>query len=97
MQTKTLALHVLRFLASAQIRGRRVNLQDLVDGLEVRRADVRRTVSALDAEGHLDATRMTLTLTGFALGTRLVDAELPPLRATEAVRSDETARALTAA
>ena len=80
MEPTTLAPYVLKVLAHHQIKGRIVTLQALVDELQVRRADVRRTVTALDHEGYLDALRMTLTMAGFAIGAGLSDKELPPLR-----------------
>ncbi len=80
MEANALAPHVLRLLANYQMKGRRANLQTLVDDLRVRRADIRSTVSVLDAEGYLDALRMSLTMRGFAIGTGLVEADLPPLR-----------------
>jgi hypothetical protein len=80
MQAKTLAPYVLRFLALNQINSRRTTLETLVDELKVRRADLRQTISALEAEGHLDSLHMRLTLTGFALGVGLVDVELASLR-----------------
>ena len=80
MEPKTLAPYVLKVLAGYQINGRLATLQTLVDELRVRRSDLRKTVTALDAEGYLDAMRMTLTMAGFAVGAGLVERELPPLR-----------------
>lgn len=80
MEPKLLALHVLKSLARHQVDGRRVSLQDLVDELKVRQADVRKTVSALDQEGYLDSTKMNLTMNGFAAGAGLLETDLPPLR-----------------
>ena len=80
MEPNTLAPYVLRELALHQMNGRRVTLQDLVDDLGVRRADVRKTVAALHEAGHVDALRMAPTMSGFAYGAGLVDVELPPLR-----------------
>jgi Mn-dependent DtxR family transcriptional regulator len=80
MEPKTLAPHVLKALVQSQMNGRRATLQTLVDDLFVRRADVRATVNALHAEGYLDATRLRLTMMGFAHGVSLLDVELPALR-----------------
>ena len=80
MNSQDLALHVLHALAQAQIEGRRVNLETLTQDLRVRRADVRRTVSALDREGFVDALHMRPTLRGFAAGRSLLAEDLPVLR-----------------
>jgi DNA-binding IclR family transcriptional regulator len=80
METTLLATHILKVIAQHQISGRQVSLQTLVDELKVRRADIRRVVTALDNEGYLDAMRMSLTMTGFAIGGGLLERELPPLR-----------------
>jgi hypothetical protein len=85
---EAIAIHLLRAWTTAQIAGERVTLDDLVERLRecdagVRRDDVRRTVSSLDAQGCVDALRMRLTLAGFAIGRSLLDAELQPLRAGE--------------
>lgn len=77
----TVAPYVLRELARAQKSGRVMDLLALSRAIEVRRDDVRRVVSALHAEGLVDAMRMRLTLRGFALGTALLAMELPPVRA----------------
>jgi hypothetical protein len=74
-------------LAGYQKEGRVANLETLVDDIGVRRADLRRTVSALHREGYVDALRMRLTMAGFALGTALSRAELPPLRTMRAARA----------
>lgn len=81
MNPRKLAPYVLQALARYQARGRLANLQTLVDEIGVRRGDVRRTVSALHREGYVDALRMRLTMSGFALGLALAKVELPPLRA----------------
>jgi DNA-binding IclR family transcriptional regulator len=81
MSPNTLAPYVLQVIACHQRHNRLCTLQDVVDELQVRRADVRRTVSALHREGFVDALRMRLTLRGFALGTALLRVPLPPLRA----------------
>lgn len=80
MEPRELAPHVLRALARHQIDGRRATLETLVDEIGVRRADLRRTVTALHEQGYLDVASLRLTLNGFALGVRLVDRKLPLLR-----------------
>ena len=59
---------VLRLMADAQQCGRRLDLDALVAALDLPRADVRRTLSDLHAEGLVDVFRMRLTLAGFTLG-----------------------------
>ena len=75
-----LAAHSLRALAFAQRDGRRLDLDELVTALGVRRVDVRATLSSLHREGLLDVTRMRLTLRGFATGIALAAEQLRPLR-----------------
>ncbi len=86
MSPRTLAAHVLRALAIAQVRGRRLTLDDLVAKLKVRRADVRSVLGTLDQQGLLDVTVMRLTLQGFAIGTALRNVHLPPLRVAPAAQ-----------
>jgi len=86
MSPNTLAPYVLQVLAKYQLQGRMCSLDDLVGEIKVRRADLRRTVSALHREGFVDALRMRLTLAGFALGRAVVPVALPVLRATERPR-----------
>jgi Mn-dependent DtxR family transcriptional regulator len=80
MNTRTLSMHVLRALADAQIEGRRENLETLVDRLSVRRRDVRGVVTSLHQQGLVDVIHMRLTLQGFAVGSALLQQELPALR-----------------
>jgi DNA-binding IclR family transcriptional regulator len=80
MTPQTLAPYVLSALATAQVEGRLSNLETLVDALKVRRADVRKTVSALHREGLVDVRTMRLSLAGFALGSTYASEALPPLR-----------------
>ena len=80
MNAKDLSAHVLQALALAQTEGRQHNLDSLTEELRVRRGDIRKTISALHQEGHVDALRMRLSLTGFALGRSFVGQELPVLR-----------------
>ncbi len=74
---KTIAAAVLRTLAAAQRTGEKLTLDTLTARLDLRRSDVRTSLSALHREGHVDALRMRLTLTGYALGTAFHD--LSPL------------------
>jgi DNA-binding IclR family transcriptional regulator len=80
MNAQELAAHVLQALALAQSEGRSSSLATLTDELRVRRGDVRRTITLLHREGYVDALRMRLTLTGFALGRAYLGQTLPPLR-----------------
>jgi DNA-binding IscR family transcriptional regulator len=80
LDRKAIAAHVLRHLAAAQARGRLVRLDELACEIGVRRADVREIVSSLDAEGHVDATRLKLTMTGLILAGSMRDAKLRPVR-----------------
>jgi len=80
LDRKAIAAHVLRYLAGAQARGRLVRLDELACEVGVRRKDVREIVSSLHAEGHVDATRMTLTMTGLVLATSMHDSTLRAVR-----------------
>jgi DNA-binding IclR family transcriptional regulator len=80
MNAQALSAHVLQALAAAQSEGRAASLETLTEGLGVRRGDVRRTITLLHREGFVDALRMRLTLTGFALGRAYLGRSLPPLR-----------------
>ena len=73
---KAVAAHVLRHLAREQKRGRLVRLDELATAIGVRRPDVRRVVASLHAEGHVDAERMKLTMTGLALAAAMRDCAL---------------------
>lgn len=82
---ESIAIHLLREWTMAQDAGERTTLDDLVERLRVhdagvRRNDVRRIISTLDAQGYADALRMRLTMTGFAIGKSLVDCHLRPVR-----------------
>jgi Mn-dependent DtxR family transcriptional regulator len=79
---KAVAAHVLLRLASAGRRGRLVRLDELAESIGVRRGDVREVVSRLHAEGHVDAQRMRLTLTGLALASALRGCKLRSPRTT---------------
>lgn len=81
---KSLAAHVLVALASAQRARRVVTAQDLATDLDVRKADVKHVVARLHHEGHVDALRMRLSLSGLALATALGTSSLRPIRALSA-------------
>jgi DNA-binding IscR family transcriptional regulator len=80
MDAQMIALHVLRAVAEAQVDGRRIDLENLVEAVQVRRRDLRSTVSALHRAGLVDALRMRPTMKGFALGIALAREPLPGLR-----------------
>jgi hypothetical protein len=68
---RALAAHVICSLAFAQERGRGVSLDELADEVGVRRDDVREVVRRLHVEGHVDALRLRLTMSGLALAAAL--------------------------
>lgn len=90
-QKLSLSADVLRALFAA--RDTRITLDELCEALgvgeapardgvrarAVRREDVRELVSRLDEEGFVDASRMRLTLQGFALASSLQARRLIPL------------------
>ena len=82
---KSVAAHVLRHLARAQSRGQLVRLDELAGDIGVRREDVRHVVTSLHDEGHVDAKRMKLTLSGFAIAASMRECKLaaPRLRQRE--------------
>jgi len=80
LRRDVLAIHVMKRLTIAHTEGDLLSLQDLADELGVRRNDVRATISALHAQGYVDALRMRPTLAGFAIGNAVSDAELAPIR-----------------
>ncbi len=71
LDLKAVAARVLRYLAREQSRGRLVRLDELAGEVKVRRGDVRKVIASLDAEGHVDAQRLRLTLTGLALAAAM--------------------------
>ena len=73
---RAVAAHVLRRLAYEQSLGRSVRLDELADGIGVRRVDVRHVVAQLHNEGHVDAKRLKLTMTGLALAAAMKDCKL---------------------
>ena len=78
--TKTIAAHVVVTLSLAQADGRALRLDELASEIGVRKADVRNVVSSLHAEGHVDAMRLRLTMSGLALATSLASCKLPETR-----------------
>jgi hypothetical protein len=80
MEPQTLTPYILQVLARHQLNGRRVHLQTVVDELRVRRGDVRRTISTLYQQGHLDLLSLRLTMSGFTIGVSLLESGLPELR-----------------
>ena len=81
MNAEIIARHVLRALASAQVRGIVVDLSWLASEVPVRRRDLRSAVTQLDHAGLVDALRMRLSMRGFAIGFALQSAQPPALRA----------------
>jgi Mn-dependent DtxR family transcriptional regulator len=80
LDRKAIAAHVLRHLARAQSCGRLVRLDELASELGVRRQDVREAVTCLHSEGHVDAKRMKLTMTGFAIAASMRECKLRDVR-----------------
>jgi hypothetical protein len=80
---RPVAAHVLRHLARAQSRGRAVRLDQLAGDIGVSQEDVREVVTSLHAEGHVDAKRMRLTLTGFAIAASMRECKLRSVRVYE--------------
>jgi DNA-binding MarR family transcriptional regulator len=80
---KPVAAHVLRHLARAQSLGRAIHLEDLAEQIGVRRGDVREVVTCLHQEGHVDARRMRLTMTGLAIAASMRECKLRPARVVE--------------
>jgi DNA-binding IscR family transcriptional regulator len=76
LDTKSIAAHVVVMLAHAGELGRIVRLDELAADIGVRKSDVRDVVTRLHAEGHVDALRLRLTMTGFALAASLADCKL---------------------
>ena len=76
LDTKSIAAHVVVTLAHAQELGRVVRLDELAADIGVRKSDVRDIVTRLHAEGHVDALRLRLTMTGFAVAASLAQCKL---------------------
>lgn len=77
---QTIASHVIRELARQQLRGRVARLDTLATEIGVRREDVRRVVTSLHHEGHVDAKRMRLTMTGLVLAASMRRCKLARVR-----------------
>ena len=88
LDNKSIAAHVVLTLSHAQAQGRAYRLDELASEIGVRKADVREVVSRLHAEGHVDALRLRLTMTGLALATSLAACQLRG-RVEHATRSPE--------
>lgn len=80
LDTKSVAAHVVVMLAHAQELGRTVRLDELASEIGVRKADVRDVVTRLHNEGHIDAQRLRLTLSGFAIAKGLSNCKLHATR-----------------
>jgi DNA-binding IscR family transcriptional regulator len=80
MTPQHIAPYILRALAQAQSEGRCMDLETLSREIEVRKVDVRKTVSALHQQGLVDALRLRLSLQGFVMGRALMSANLGPIR-----------------
>ncbi|HSO31716.1 MAG TPA: hypothetical protein VLT33_04355 [Labilithrix sp.] len=80
LDTKSIAAHVIVILSRAQADGRALRLDELAAEVGVRKADVRKVVTSLHAEGHVDAMRLRLTMTGLALATSLASCTLHDAR-----------------
>ncbi len=80
MNRNDLALHLLFHLAQQHKAGRRLDLQELVSLVKVRRGDVRATLTILHRQGLYDVLRCRLTLAGFAIGLGQRAEQLPELR-----------------
>lgn len=81
--SRSIAAHVLVTLAHAQSRGRALRLDELATEVGFRREDVRETVARLHREGHVDALRLRLTMTGLALAATLDGCKLKTPRRTK--------------
>ena len=78
--SRAAAAHVILFLASEQARGRSVRLDELAERVGVRRSDVRAIVAKLHDEGHVDALRLRLTMSGLAVAASLRGCKLREVR-----------------
>ncbi len=80
IDARSLAAHVVCALARSQKMGRAVRLDALAAEIDVRREDVRSVVRRLHLEGHVDARRMKVTLSGLAIAAALEGCVLRPVR-----------------
>jgi transcription initiation factor IIE alpha subunit len=76
IDVRALAAHVICHLAHEQSRGQAVRLDELATAIGVRRSDVRDIVTRLHDEGHVDAKRMRLTMSGLAIAASLDGCKL---------------------
>jgi transcription initiation factor IIE alpha subunit len=76
--SRALAAHVLRVLAKP--RAKVLTIDDLSRRVDARREDVRRVISQLHREGHVDALRMRATMTGLAIATSMRSCKLREMR-----------------
>lgn len=83
LDVHAVAAHVIRHLALEQSRGRLVDLGELAEAVGVRRVDIRHVVTRLHAEGHVDAKRMKLTMTGLAVAASMNGCKLREPRRSE--------------
>ena len=74
LDNKSIAAHVIVVLA--QVEGRVVCIDELASEIGVRKEDVRHVVTRLHAEGHVDALRLRLTMSGLALAASLEGCKL---------------------
>jgi transcription initiation factor IIE alpha subunit len=80
LDNKSIAAHVVVTLSRAQADGRALRLDELASEIGVRKADVRQVLSRLHVEGHVDAMRLRLTMSGLALATSFASCKLPETR-----------------
>lgn len=90
LDLKAVAARILRYLAREQARGRMVQLDEIASEIRVRRGDVRRVITSLHAEGHVDALRMQLTMTGLALAASMKDHALREVRVAKEAKAKES-------
>jgi hypothetical protein len=86
-----LAIHVMGALTTALRRGQTLSLDDLSRTHRARRAEVRRVVSTLHAQGFVDALRMRPTMLGLTVGLAVSDGSLRPLRPSSSAAAFPTA------
>lgn len=84
---EAIAIHVLHYLTTHQMNGARIHFDELRRALPIRRMELVRVIGRLDSQGLLDASRLRLTLSGFAIGMSLRAADLPSLRTSRATSS----------
>jgi DNA-binding IscR family transcriptional regulator len=77
---KALAAHVVVTLSHAQAEGRSIRLDEIAASIGVRKEDIRGVISRLHNEGHVDALRMRLTMSGLALAASFAPCTLHTIR-----------------